>query len=60
MIQTQTFEFDKGTKAELAVVSKVLDLLGKGLIDDAKQVLISRHDELTKEPVLKLYDQRVG
>jgi hypothetical protein len=54
MIQTQTFEF-KDTKEDIAVISYALDLLMHKRYDEATKVLIKRHDELTKKPVLKLY-----
>ena len=58
MIQTQTFELNKTAKDELAVISKVLSLISEKRYIEAEQTLIRRQDELTKEPVLKLYDQR--
>lgn len=60
MIQTQTFEFHKEKKEELEVLSSAIDLIGKQRYQEAAEILIRRHDDLTKEPKLKLYDQRAG
>jgi len=60
MIQTQTFEFNKAKKDEMEVIARALLLLGQKKYDEAAKVLIARHDELTREPELKLYDQRAA
>lgn len=54
MIQTQTFEL-KENEEELAVIATALDLLMKKQYDEAAKVLVYRHDQLTREPKLKLY-----
>jgi BioD-like phosphotransacetylase family protein len=58
VIQTQTFEFNKATKDEIVVIARALQLIGEKRYDEAAKVLIERHDELTREPELKLYVQR--
>ena len=58
MIQTYTFEFNKAAKEEMSAISRALWLLGQKQYDEASKVLIARHDELTRDPELKLYDQR--
>jgi hypothetical protein len=60
MIQTQTFEFNKAKKDEMEVIARALSLLGQKNYDEAAKVLIARHDVLTREPELKLYDQRAA
>lgn len=57
-VQTQTFEFNAKDKDERELIAQVLWLLGEGKYDEAKKMLILRHDQLTAEPKLKLYDQR--
>lgn len=57
MMQQQTFEI-KDTREELATISDVLHLLHLGLIERAKEVLITRHDLLMTEPKVKAYDPR--
>lgn len=58
MIHTQTFEFNQKDKDEREMIAQVLWLLGKMRYDEAAKILIARHDVLTAEPRLKLYDQR--
>lgn len=58
MIQTQTFEFNKAAKDEMTVLARALWLIGKHQYDEAAKVLTARHDELTRDPALKLFDQR--
>jgi len=58
MVQTQTFEYQKGREEELALISQVLWVMGEGNYEEAKRILIHRHDKLTAAPKLKLYDQR--
>jgi hypothetical protein len=53
MIQTQTFEFKD--KEELAVLSAALNFMAKKQYQEAVEVLIKRHDQLTANPKLKLY-----
>jgi hypothetical protein len=57
MIETQTFEL-AGSPEELATISRALWLMGEGNYEEAKRVLIMRHDQLTAAPKLKRYDQR--
>lgn len=57
-VQTQTFEFNRNDKDEREMIAQVLWLLGEKKYDEAAKVLIRRHDKLTAEPKLKLYDQR--
>lgn len=56
MILTQTFDFKNGEE-ELAFLSCVLDLIAQKRYAEASKMLIQRHDKLTAEPKLKLYDQ---
>jgi hypothetical protein len=58
MIQTQTFEFNKKDADELQTLASALWLIGERRYDEAAKVLIVRHDALTADPKLKLYDQR--
>lgn len=58
MIQTQTFEFNKSKKDEMEVIARALWLIGQKRYDDASKVLTLRHDILTRDGELKLYDQR--
>jgi hypothetical protein len=57
-VQTQTFEFNAKDKDEREMIAQVLWLLGEKRYDEAKKMLIQRHDELIAEPKLKVYDQR--
>jgi hypothetical protein len=59
MIKTQTFAF-KDCKDELMAIATALDMIGKKQYDEACKVLIRRHDELTKAPVLMDYDHRAA
>jgi hypothetical protein len=56
MLQQQTF--DLPDNQERATVATVLDLLRRKEYTEAIAFLIKRHDELTAEPKLKLYDPR--
>lgn len=58
MITTQTFEFSKTAKDEMLVISAALALIKDRRYDEATRVLIARHDELTRNPTTKPYDQR--
>ena len=58
MIQTQTFDFNAKDLDEIQCISRVLWLIGEKQYDEAAKTLIARHDVLTAEPKLKLYDQR--
>jgi hypothetical protein len=57
MIQTQTFEF-QGSDEERQFLHDVLWLMAERRYTDAQAMLIARHDKLTANPKLKLYDQR--
>jgi len=55
LIQTQTFEHDPNRAEELKAIVAALEALGRKDFDTAARVLIARHDELLREPKLKLY-----
>jgi hypothetical protein len=59
MIQQQTFDIAKN-KDELLTISAAMKALGDKRYQDAMDILVSRHDFLMKEPVLKLYDPRAA
>lgn len=56
MIQQQTFDLPKNEERE--TIAAALDMLAKKEYVDVIAFLIRRHDELTREPILKPYDQR--
>jgi hypothetical protein len=58
MITTQTFQVQD--KAEMEAISLALDLLAQQRYQEAIEVLIRRHDLLTKEPTLIPYNQRAA
>lgn len=58
MIQTQTFEFNRAKKDEMEAIARALWLIGQKRYDEAAKVLTARHDILTRDAELKLYDQR--
>ena len=56
-VQTQTFDF-KDVRDELEFISAVMDALGHNDRVAAMKILTRRHDQLTAQPKLKLYDPR--
>ena len=58
-ITTQTFDF-RDNRDELAVIAAAIDLIGKKEYTRAVEILLARHDQLTTEPKLKMYDPRAA
>lgn len=55
-IQTQTFDY-KDNREEVEYIAALLDLLQTGQVVTAMKMLVKRHDQLTAQPKLKVYEQ---
>lgn len=58
MMVAKTFEIKSDVKKEVDFLFRVLQLMKDKRYTEATQLLISRHDELTRDPALTVYDQR--